>query len=116
MTVSPELLPTTKDGDIGQSTEDAVGPYDIHDFALYNFVRNGYSPAKILYLTGQCELNKYDINLRRNTVKTFFRRFFSQQFKRNGVPDGPKVGSVSLSPRGDWRMPSDFDPALWSVV
>ena len=106
--VSPELLPA-KDGEIAQKTEDIVGPYDLHDFFLYHFVRWGETPEKIY----RCALSAFDGVFDADTIKkwldTFLRRFYMQQFKRSALPDGPKVGSVALSPRGDWRMPSDAD-------
>ena len=110
--ISPELLPADKDGRILQVTEDVVGPYELHDFFLYNSVRMGYSPAKVRFLAFKAFCNSesatyYDEATIEKWLKTFYRRFFSQQFKRSCLPDGPKVGSVSLSPRGDWRMPSD---------
>lgn len=111
--VSPELLPADEAGDIAQRTEDLVGPYELHDFFLYHFVRSGFGPAKILYLAGQAFRNRYDQATILHWLRTFVRRFFSQQFKRSAMPDGPKVGSVSLSPRGDWRMPSDASAAAW---
>ncbi len=112
-TISPELLPHSGD-QITQSTEDHLGPYELHDFFLSNFVRNGFSPEKILFLSDYAEFTKnYSRDVREKTLKVFIKRFFSQQFKRSCVPDGPKVGSVSLSPRGDWRMPSDADAELW---
>jgi NAD+ synthase (glutamine-hydrolysing) len=113
-TISPELLPAGKDGEIVQSTEDVLGPYELHDFFLPLFVRCGFSPEKILYLSDYAEFSKtYSREFRAKTLKTFIKRFFNNQFKRSCVPDGPKVGSVSLSPRGDWRMPSDASPKLW---
>jgi NAD+ synthase (glutamine-hydrolysing) len=114
LTVSPELLPAAPDGTIEQSTEDVLGPYELHDFFLLNMVRYGFSPTKTLFLARRSDLvKKYQPSLMLKTLETFVKRFFSQQFKRNCVPDGPKVGSVSLSPRGDWRMPSDADAAAW---
>jgi NAD+ synthase (glutamine-hydrolysing) len=113
LVVSPELLPCDDEGNIQQSTEDVLGPYELHDFYLFNFVRNGFSPEKMLYLSGCAELKKYSLEVRQNTLVIFLRRFFSQQFKRDCVPNGPKVGSVSLSPRGDWRMPSDASSKVW---
>ena len=113
-TISPELLPPSSSGEIEQSTEDVLGPYELHDFYLANFVRYGFSPEKILYLSDYAKFrNVYSLETRRKTLETFIRRFFTQQFKRNCVPDGPKVGSVSLSPRGDWRMPSDAEAKIW---
>ena len=111
--VSPELLPADKDGRISQKTEDLVGPYELHDFFLYNFIRGGYRPAKILFLAEQAFRGSYDHATIRKWLEVFFRRFFTQQFKRSAMPDGPKVGSVALSPRGDWRMPSDASAAVW---
>ncbi|MEG2770904.1 MAG: NAD(+) synthase, partial [Alistipes sp.] len=111
--VSPELLPADEQGNIAQKTEDLVGPYELHDFFLYHFVRSGFAPAKILFLAEQAFLSTYDHTTILKWMTIFFRRFFAQQFKRSAMPDGPKVGSVSLSPRGDWRMPSDASAALW---
>ncbi len=111
--VSPELLPADENGDIAQKTEDIVGPYELHDFFLYNFVRQGFSPSKILFLATHAFGERYDRATVVKWLRIFFRRFFSQQFKRSALPDGPKVGSVSLSPRGDWRMPSDASAAEW---
>ena len=105
--VSPELLPAGKDGKILQVTEDLVGPYELHDFFLYNFFRFGFAPEKIQFLSEKAFAGSYDSATISKWLRTFLRRFFSQQFKRSCLPDGPKVGSVSLSPRGDWRMPSD---------
>ena len=104
--VSPELLPP-KDGEISQKTEDLVGPYELHDFFLYYLVRQGFTPKKIFRLAKIAFDGIYDEETIRKWLKTFLRRFFSQQFKRSCLPDGPKVGTVTLSPRGDWRMPSD---------
>ena len=113
-TISPELLPAGLTGEIQQSTEDTLGPYELHDFFLYHTVRNGFPPAKVLYLAEHAEFTKdYDRATVRETLKTFYRRFFANQFKRSCVPDGPKVGTVSLSPRGDWRMPSDAEAGAW---
>lgn len=105
--VSPELLPAAKDGTISQKTEDLIGPYELHDFFLYYFVRYGFSPAKILMLAVHAFSSDYSKETIEKWLKVFLRRFFAQQFKRSCMPDGPKVGSVNLSPRGDWRMPSD---------
>ena len=105
--VSPELLPADEDGNISQKTEDLVGPYELHDFFLYNFFRFGYSPEKLLFLAVKAFDGVYSVDVIRKWLKVFIRRFFTQQFKRSCLPDCPKVGSVSLSPRGDWRMPSD---------
>ncbi len=111
--VSPELLPADADGKIAQKTEDIVGPYELHDFFLYHFVRAGSRPAKILLLAETAFRGTYDRATIRKWLTVFFRRFFAQQFKRSAMPDGPKVGSVALSPRGDWRMPSDASAAVW---
>ncbi len=111
--VSPELLPADTEGRIAQKTEDLVGPYELHDFFLYNFLRAGYGPAKILLLAEQAFDGSYDRATILKWLTVFFRRFFTQQFKRSAMPDGPKVGSVALSPRGDWRMPSDASAAAW---
>lgn len=110
--VSPELLPP-KDGDIAQKTEDLVGPYELHDFFLYYMLRFGYEPTKIFRLAKRAFEGDYDGEVILKWLKTFCRRFFSQQFKRSCLPDGPKVGTVALSPRGDWRMPSDACAAVW---
>ncbi|MCI2082360.1 MAG: NAD(+) synthase [Bacteroidales bacterium] len=113
--VSPELLPPTTGGEIAQKTEDAVGPYDLHDFFLYYFLRFGFAPSKIFFLaTKAFPRNQFSEEEIRKWLKVFIRRFFSQQFKRSCLPDGPKVGSISLSPRGDWRMPSDADDRIWT--
>jgi len=127
--ISPELTPADEKGDIAQKTEDLVGPYELHDFFLYNFFRLGYSPDKILFLAKKAFLgkeadssvfvgpegksNKYTAEIIEKWLRKFYWRFFSQQFKRSCLPDGPKVGSVTLSPRGDWRMPSDAKVQLW---
>ena len=111
--VSPELLPADAEGGIAQKTEELVGPYELHDFFLYRFVRQGFSPAKILFLAERAFGRRYDRATILRWMKPFFSRFFSQQFKRSAMPDGPKVGSVALSPRGDWRMPSDASAAVW---
>ena len=110
--VSPELLPPS-DGEISQKTEDIVGPYELHDFFLYYFVRCGFPPEKILRIAEQSFAGSYDRETIKKWLEVFIRRFFSQQFKRSCLPDGPKVGSVTLSPRGDWRMPSDACVRLW---
>lgn len=111
--VSPELLPATGEGEIAQKTEDLVGPYELHDFFLYYTVRFGFSPQKIFFLSRQAFAGKYADEVLAKWLKTFFRRFITQQFKRSCLPDGPKVGSINLSPRGDWRMPSDASASLW---
>lgn len=105
--VSPELLPKDKEGKIAQKTEDIVGPYELHDFFLYHFIKHGSSPERILFLAKEAFKNDYDEETIKKWLDKFIRRFFTQQFKRSALPDGPKVGSISLSPRGDWRMPSD---------
>ena len=110
--VSPELLPA-ENGKISQQTEEIVGPYTLHDFFLYYAVRWGFSPAKVYYLARQAFAGEYTNAVLLKWLRNFYRRFFSQQFKRSCLPDGPKVGSVTLSPRGDWRMPSDASAALW---
>ena len=111
--ISPELVPADEDGNIQQKTEDLVGPYELHDFFLYYFMRHGFRPMKIYLLAQKAFEGQYDDDVIKHWLKTFFRRFFSQQFKRSCLPDGPKVGSISLSPRGDWRMPSDASSELW---
>ena len=110
--VSPELLPAVQ-GEISQRTEDLVGPYELHDFFLYHIIRWGFAPGKVFRLAQQALGRKYSREVILKWLKSFYRRFFSQQFKRDCVPDGPKIGTVSLSPRGDWRMPSDAQAALW---
>ena len=125
--ISPELIPADEKGNIQQKTEDLVGPYELHDFFLYYFLRFGFSPKKIFMLAknafienkskrvklGPNDPETYDEETIKKWLRVFVRRFFSQQFKRSCLPDGPKVGSVSLSPRGDWRMPSDAMAAMW---
>ena len=111
--VSPELLPPGADGEIDQITEDQIGPYLLHDFFLYNMVRLQYAPAKIFHLARHAFAGHYAADEILKWLRTFCRRFFSQQFKRSCLPDGPKIGSVALSPRGDWRMPSDASVELW---
>lgn len=119
--ISPELIPADENGNIKQKTEDLVGPYELHDFFLYYFLRCGFSPRKIFMLAchvfdgtrPQEGVSIYSEETIRHWLRTFCRRFFAQQFKRSCLPDGPKVGSVSLSPRGDWRMPTDAQSALW---
>ncbi|MDW8802031.1 NAD(+) synthase [Clostridium sp. A1-XYC3] len=111
--VSPELLPKDKEGNIAQKTEDIVGPYELHDFFLYHFVRQSETPEKILFLAKEAFKNDYDEDTIKKWLDIFIKRFFTQQFKRSAIPDGPKVGTVSLSPRGDWRMPSDASYKLW---
>lgn len=111
--ISPELIPATPEGTIKQKTEDLVGPYRLHDFFLYNMLRYGFSPAKLYRLANSAFKGVYDEQTVSHWLQTFCRRFFRQQFKRSCMPDGPKVGSITLSPRGDWRMPSDASPSLW---
>ncbi|MCQ2148025.1 MAG: NAD(+) synthase [Bacteroidales bacterium] len=111
--ISPELVPADENGNIKQKTEDHIGPYELHDFFLYNMFRFGYSPSKIRFLAKKAFGDKYDEETITKWLKTFVGRFFSQQFKRSCMPDSPKVGSVSLSPRGDWRMPSDAYSVLF---
>ena len=110
--VSPELLPP-EDGKISQKTEDLVGPYELHDFFLYYILRCGYHPAKIYRLAKIAFAGVYEDKVIYKWINTFYRRFFAQQFKRSCLPDGPKIGTVALSPRGDWRMPSDACAAVW---
>ncbi|MDR2505235.1 MAG: NAD(+) synthase [Oscillospiraceae bacterium] len=110
--VSPELLPSDQ-GRISQKTEDIIGPYELHDFFLYYFVRFGFSPKKIIFLGAHAFAGEYDSLTIRKWLRVFIERFFRSQFKRSCLPDGPKIGTVTLSPRGDWRMPSDADAALW---
>ena len=112
LTVSPELLPP-KDGEIAQKTEDLVGPYELHDFYLYYILRFGFAPNKIYRLAKEAFAGMYDEETILKWLNTFYRRFFSQQFKRSCLPDGPKVGTVALSPRGDLRMPSDACATIW---
>ena len=111
--VSPELLPPTGDGEIAQKTEDLVGPYELHDYFLYYLLRFGFEPGKIYRMALKSFEGVYDEATIHTWLRTFYRRFFAQQFKRSCLPDGPKVGSVTLSPRGDWRMPSDANSRLW---
>jgi NAD+ synthase (glutamine-hydrolysing) len=111
--ISPELIPADEKGRIKQKTEDLVGPYELHDFFIYYFLRYGFSPKKIFVMAQKAFAKTYDDATIKKWLTTFCRRFFTQQFKRSCLPDGPKVGTVSLSPRGDWRMPSDASYALW---
>jgi NAD+ synthase (glutamine-hydrolysing) len=113
-TISPELLPFSAEGEIEQATEEALGAYELHDFFLYNAVRCGFTPEKILFLSRHASFTRtFPPAAVEAALRTFYTRFFRNQFKRSCVPDGPKVGTVSLSPRGDWRMPSDADPSAW---
>ena len=111
--ISPELLPPDASGNINQKTEDLVGPYELHDFFLYHILHNAYRPAKVLWLAEKAFAGEYDRETLLKWLKNFYRRFFIQQFKRSCLPDGPKVGEISLSPRGDWRMPTDAFSRVW---
>ena len=111
--ISPELTPANEKGEIKQKTEDLVGPYELHDFFLYHFMTNGYTPQKIYYVAQHTFKERYHEETIKKWLTTFFRRFFTQQFKRSCMPDGPQVSSCSLSPRGGWQMPSDASSALW---
>jgi NAD+ synthase (glutamine-hydrolysing) len=111
--ITPELLPLDQNGLLAQKTEDTIGPYELHDFTLYYTIRCQFAPAKVFVLARQAFAGRYTAETILQWMGVFYRRFFSQQFKRSAMPDGPKVGSVALSPRGDWRMPSDASPALW---
>lgn len=111
--ISPELIPADDEGNIRQITEDLVGPYELHDFFLYYFLRCGFRPSKIFFIAARTFKGVYDEETIKKWLAIFFRRFFNQQFKRSCLPDGPKVGSISLSPRGDWRMPSDASAEMW---
>jgi NAD+ synthase (glutamine-hydrolysing) len=111
--VSPELLPKKSDDEIHHRTEDIVGPYELHDFFLYHFIKYGAEPDKIKFMAQKAFKDKYDADTIQKWLKLFFKRFFTQQFKRSCIPDGPKIGSINLSPRGDWRMPSDAVAKYW---
>lgn len=111
--VSPELIPADANGEIAQKTENLVGPYALHDFFIYNTLRYGFSPSKVYMLACNAFEETYPTDVIKKWLKEFYRRFFTQQFKRSCMPDGPKVGSICLSPRGDWRMPSDATSAMW---
>lgn len=111
--ISPELTPADENGNIAQKTEDLIGPYELHDFFLYNIIRFGYAPSKVYLLAKKAFAADFDNATILKWLRTFYRRFFQQQFKRSCMPDGPKVGTISLSPRGDWRMPSDACSRLW---
>ena len=111
--ISPELIPADEKGNIKQKTEDLVGPYELHDFFLYQVLRFGFRPQKIYLMACKAFDGTYDGATIKKWLTTFCRRFFAQQFKRSCLPDGPKVGSISLSPRGDWRMPSDANSTVW---
>jgi NAD+ synthase (glutamine-hydrolysing) len=111
--VSPELLPADNNGQIAQKTESILGAYEIHDFFLYHFAKYGASPQKLLFLAKYAFAGKFSDEEIEKALAVFVRRFFTQQFKRSCIPDGPKVGTISLSPRADWRMPSDASFADW---
>lgn len=111
--VSPELLPSDSDGKIAQKTEDIIGPYELHDFFIYHFIKNGATPKKLEFLANQIFNGKFSAELVKKSLKTFIRRFFTQQFKRNCMPEGPKATEISLSARGDWQMPSEAIITLW---
>jgi len=111
--ISPELIPADSKGNILQKTEDLVGPYELHDFFMYYFLRFGFTPSKIFYLAKLAFKTSFTDELILKWLRVFVWRFFAQQFKRSCMPDGPKVGSVTLSPRGDWRMPSDASVKAW---
>ena len=111
--ISPELIPADENGNIKQKTEDLVGPYELHDFFLYYALRFGFTPQKVYFIAREAFKDSYDKETIKKWLHNFYRRFFAQQFKRSCLPDGPKVGSITLSPRGDWRMPSDATSALW---
>ena len=111
--ISPELIPPDESGNISQKTESLVGPYELHDFFLYNILRYGFEPKKVYRLACTAFADEYDSETVLKWLKSFYRRFFTQQFKRSCLPDGVKVGSIALSPRGDWRMPSDASAKTW---
>jgi NAD+ synthase (glutamine-hydrolysing) len=111
--ISPELLPTDADGSIAQLTEERIGPYELHDFYLFHLVRHGRAPGRILDLARAAFAGRYDDDTLRRWLRTFITRFFQHQFKRSCTADAPKVGLVALSPRGDWRMPSDAQSRAW---
>jgi NAD+ synthase (glutamine-hydrolysing) len=110
---SPELLPADREGKIAQKTENFVGPYELHDFFLHRMLRYGDEPKRIYFIAQQAFKGMYPASEILKWLQVFYKRFFSQQFKRSCMPDGPKVGSVSLSPRGDWKMPSDAEAKVW---
>jgi NAD+ synthase (glutamine-hydrolysing) len=111
--ISPELTPADESGNIKQKTEDLVGPYELHDFFIYYTLQHGFSPAKVYFLARHAFRDTYSDEVIKHWLRNFYRRFFNSQFKRSCLPDGPKVCSVSLSPRGSWRMPSDASSAIW---
>ena len=111
--ISPELLPPDAEGKIAQHTEDLVGPYPLHDFFIYQVIRYGFSPEKVYCLACRAFAGEYDEATIKKWLKSFYRRFFTQQFKRSCMPDGVKVGAVGLGPRGDWNMPADAAGRIW---
>ena len=111
--ISPELKPVDENGELKQKTENSIGPYELHDFFLYYMIRYGFAPNKVFMMAKNSFSKKYSDKEILKWLTTFIKRFFSQQFKRSCLPDGPKIGSVSLSPRGDWRMPSDASRESW---
>ncbi|MGL4650187.1 MAG: NAD(+) synthase, partial [Caldilineaceae bacterium] len=111
--ITPELLPLGANAELAQKTEETIGPYELHDFFLYHTLRAHAPPEKLFFLAREIFAGVYDAETILRWLELFYRRFFSQQFKRSSMPDGPKVGTVALSPRGDWRMPSDASSALW---
>ena len=110
--ISPELLPP-EEGEIAQKTEEKIGPYELHDFYTYYLVRFGFSPSRIARMCLHAFEGKYDLATIKSWLRVYITRFFQNQFKRNCLPEGPKVGLTCISPRGDWRMPSDASPAIW---
>jgi NAD+ synthase (glutamine-hydrolysing) len=111
--VSPELLPPDENDDITQKTEDKVGPYILHDFFIYHFLHSNAGPKKLLAIAKEAFADEYDEDFIKKWLKVFYNRFFIHQFKRSCTPDSPKIGTVSLSARGDWQMPTDADSAVW---
>ena len=109
-----ELIKNENKSEINQLTEEIIGPYELHDFFLYHNIKYGANPDKILFLASNAFKNKYNKSTIKKWIKVYFKRFFNNQFKRSCMPDGPKVGTISLSPRGDWRMPSDADSNSWN--
>ena len=112
--ISPELLPPNKSGDIEQKTEEKIGPYILHDFFIYHFLRYGANPKKIYLIACKTFKNEFDREKIKHWLEVFIKRFFTQQFKRSSMPDGPKVGTISLSPRGDLKIPSDASYSIWT--
>ncbi len=111
--ITPELLPLDENEELAQKTEETIGPYELHDFFLFQAIRYGHPPRKVFYLARVAFAGYYDDATILHWLRTFYWRFFANQFKRSAMPDGPKVGSVALSPRADWRMPSDAVSRLW---